>query len=105
MAIVLNTSVMNITQGALIITGLQTFGAAGMQLRNQGLALAAAGQLELGFELYNLGGEIFGLGAHLIEVSTTAVELFSLGVAVTGPRKSWRWIRRWRRTTESWAAP
>lgn len=73
-----------LVQGALISEILFTIGSVGAQLRNAGLELLAAGNIETGMVLYELGGEIFGLAAMTIEVATTSIELFSLGVAAVG---------------------
>jgi len=82
MSIAINMNVTTLTQGAVTALALSTIGSAGMQLRNTGLLLLAAGEIDAGIHLYELGGKIFGAGAQLIETANNGIEFLGAAVGI-----------------------
>jgi hypothetical protein len=71
-----------LVSAALIHLSLRTIGQVGADLRFAGVELLAKGELDQGFELYNMGSMILKAALDTAESSATAIELAGLGMAV-----------------------
>ena len=77
-----------LVQGGLIALTLNTVGKVGAELRNLGIEALAAGDLDLGFQLYEIGGRVFQAAADTIETVNNGIELFGAAVSLVQIGKS-----------------